>query len=283
MSDIVLFVFAGREANMRLQMQWVSRVLAQHPNVRYDVWDLTRTDADHRYLQTIAGDRITVRDDFHGGNQWTGWDDVWRWYAARTEYADTLFIKVDDDVVYFDTSRFGQFADLADTFRGQIVSALTVNNGASTPLIPELHAELPSLDLPLLDVHLSNKYADIAHTWFLEQPAVLLDRPIKPVATDDWMSINCIALSWRTLCAVAQMVTTTSPRHIAGRDWPADFSLGDEGACNMLDRIIIDGITCAHLTFGGQSASELQMDEWRSRYANLLELFTHNLVDRRPA
>lgn len=269
--NVVLFVFAGRRANMELQLRWARRVLADNPTVRYHVWDLTRNRGDHRYVQSIEGERITVRSDFYGGNQWTGWDDVWRWYAARPEYRDTLFVKVDDDVVYFDHSCWRSFVDITDTFRGRIVSALTVNNGASTPLIPGIAAGLDDLGVPLLDVHESNAYADMAHGWFFNNSAELLGRDIVPRSSEDWLSINMIGMAWHTLCCVAQMVTTPSPRHIAGRDWPADFPLGDEGACNMLPRIIVDGVVAGHLTFGPQDVSDAQADVWRAGYAALLD------------
>ncbi|MBS4102407.1 hypothetical protein [Tsukamurella paurometabola] len=268
--NVVLFCFAGRQPNMEMQLQWVEQVLRENDNVEYHVWDLTRNNPDHVFVQSISGDRVTVKDDFRGGNPCSAWDDVWKWYAARPEYRDTLFVKVDDDVVYFDASRWTDFVQAVDANRGQVVSALTVNNGASTPLIPGIEAWLTERNFPLLDVHESNEYADHAHKWFFEHHAELTDRPVEVKSTDDWVSINFIGMSWHVLCCVAQMVKTPSPAHIAGRDWRPGTKLGDEGACNMLPRLIVDGVVAGHLTFGPQKVTAVQADRWRKGYRGLV-------------
>lgn len=268
---IILFTFSGRQANVEQQLDWVQQVLDSDPRVEFHMWDLTRTHTDHHYLTTIDGDRITVNHDYFGSDPWTGWDNVWKWYANRPEYKDALFVKVDDDVVFFDTRRWHAFVDMADTFRGNIVSALTINNGASTALLDELNTERIKLGIPILDIHEHNTFADTAHNWFFDHHAEVLDRHIKPIRSDDWLSVNMIGLSWHLVCAVAQMVKTPSPRWIAGREWPTDFPLGDEGACNMLPRIIIDGITCGHLTFGPQHCTDDQQQVWRQKYREIQE------------
>ncbi|OTR07280.1 hypothetical protein B9M83_09230, partial [Mycobacteroides abscessus] len=61
MLRVILFVFAGRKANMELQVPYIKRILAEHPNVEYHVWNLARDPKDAEYLQTITGERITVR------------------------------------------------------------------------------------------------------------------------------------------------------------------------------------------------------------------------------
>lgn len=37
MLRVILFVFAGRKANMQLQVPYIKRILAEHPNVEYDI------------------------------------------------------------------------------------------------------------------------------------------------------------------------------------------------------------------------------------------------------
>lgn len=270
-TKVVLFVFAGRKANIELQLEWVDRVLTENNNVDYHIWDLSRRPSDHSYLSKISGGGITVFDQFYGYGS-DRYNDVWRWYASRSEYQDTIFIKVDDDVVYFDHTKFSDLVDAASAFKGQIVSALTINNGASTPLIEELYGEFHDLNVNLLDVHMSNKFAEMAHSWFFDNYQTLLSREVRPVRIQDWLSINCIGMTWSALCCVAQMIGTNTPSHIAGRDWPSRAVLGDEGACNIMPRIILDGVTAGHLMFGPQQVTGDQADAWRDNYNRLLSL-----------
>lgn len=66
----VVFVFAGRRANMELQLPFIRRILDAHPDVEYHVWDCAIEESDHEWLKTITGERITVWDDFYDPPQW---------------------------------------------------------------------------------------------------------------------------------------------------------------------------------------------------------------------
>lgn len=39
---VILFVFAGRRPNMELQLPFARRILEEHPNTEYHVWNLAR-------------------------------------------------------------------------------------------------------------------------------------------------------------------------------------------------------------------------------------------------
>lgn len=271
--NVILYTFWGRRCNIELQWPFIRRILDEHPNVQFDVWDLSRTAEDHDYVSTIEGERTTVRTDFYSACPWTGFNDVYHWYAQRGECRNHLFVKVDDDVVFIETHRFEQFIRTIEANRatrcGGIVSALTVNNGASTPWIPGIQAGFNHLGVPLLDVHESNAYADMCHTWFRDNWTTLLDSADSPVQTEDWLSINCIGHDWYTMNVISDMVGTVTPRTIAGRDcsqWP---QMGDEGVCNTLPRIIDRGMVVAHLTFGPQNVTDEQAALWRKAYAEV--------------
>ena len=261
-----MFVFAGRRPNLELQLPFARRILDQHPNVELHVWNLARDDADADYLQTITGDRFTVRNDFHGGCKWTGFNDVWHHYADE-QYRDHLFVKIDDDDVFFAADRFAEYLAAIDEHRGSIVSANTVNNGASTWLEPLVWRGFEALGIPLLDVHTSGEYAELAHRHFLTHWRDMVDQPDQVIPTTDWLSINCIGMDWATLTQIADAVGTPSPRHIAGRRWPRDFPLGDEGAANMLPRVIHRGFVVSHLSFGPQNLPDSTWDQLRAEYA----------------
>ena len=121
-------------------MLFYRRILDENPDTELHLWDLCRTPEDSEYLQTITGDRITVRTDFAGIPGGGAWNAVWNHYT-RPEYRHTLFVKADDDVIFWETTGFPGFVQAARNHPGHVISALTVNNGASTPHIPGIQAE----------------------------------------------------------------------------------------------------------------------------------------------
>lgn len=262
MTRVVLFVFAGRRPNMELQLPFIRRILAEHAEVSYDVWNLCRTPEDAEYVRGIEGERITVHDEYYGG----GWNDVWRHYTDRA-YRDCLFVKLDDDVVFLETARFGLFVEAIAQHRRAIVSANVVNNGACTALEPGLYAEYERLGVPLLDVHASNAYSHLAHTYFFAHQDEMLGQPVELVRSTDWLSINAVGFDYQQVCRIAAKLDLPHPAHIAGRDFDRGHRLGDEGCVNTFPRILVRGFLAGHLTFGPQHPTGKQLMYWRRGYA----------------
>lgn len=268
-ANVIIFAFHGRQANVELQMPFIRRILEEHPSATFESWNFTRTASDYAYLQTLAGDRITVRNEFHGEGL-PRWGDVFRHYA-KPEFRDTIFFKLDDDVAFLESKRFNELVAAVQAHPRTIVSAETVNNGASTPHNYDLLREFVKLQIPLLDVHLSNRFAEIAHQYFHDEWEGLIWDRVKAEPTDDWLSINAIGLDHEAIKFVGSQEGGMSLPHIAGRDWAPGSVLGDEGACNMLPRIILKGFIAAHLTFGPQVATPEQLKRWRTWYAEIAE------------
>ena len=88
--NVILFVFAGRKQNMELQLPLVRRIITEHPNVQYHVWNLSRNDDDNHYLRAIEGERITVLNDYFGIAPWLGFNAIYRHYAHNPKYRDHL-------------------------------------------------------------------------------------------------------------------------------------------------------------------------------------------------
>lgn len=270
--DVVMYTFAGRRKNMELQMPLYLRVLEENPNVVLDIWNLTKYYADNEYVKRLREpgrrlhSRIRVRDDFqHINPWWARFDPVWRYYT-KSEYQGTQFVKLDDDVVFFQAHRFADFVEAARQAPGTISSALTINNGASIRHTPGMSAPFKKLGIPLLDVHEHGEFATFSHDFALAHWDKLLHMPFKSVATKDWLSINMISYDWDTGRQVVDPLGYPPPLEIAGRTFRADSVVGDEGACNMLPRQIVKGFLAAHLTFGPQELPKEEWDLYRRRY-----------------
>lgn len=265
---MIIFEFAGRRPNMELQLPFIKRILAENPNTECHLWNLARTTADADYITNITSDRITIRHDFYTQHR-AGWNRVYHHYGSP-EYEGSVFVKLDDDIVFLETQRFTTFTKAITANPGTVLSANVINNGACTPLNPELWHQYQQLNIPLLDVHKSNQYGDNSHNHFFHHHHELLDQPIKLVPTKDWLSINAIGYDWTTAQHFARTVgTVPHPQLIAGRRFPSPWGIGDETAGNMRPRIIMDGFTACHLTFGPQHPTTQQLDTWRAEYADI--------------
>jgi hypothetical protein len=265
MPKVVLFAFWGRKRCVELQLPLIRRVLRDNPNVTFEGWNLARNPADAAYLQSLE-DEFCIRSDFY--NHPDGWNAVWRHYA-KPEYRDTLFVKIDDDMAFFEADRFGEFIALAASHPARITTAQVVNNGACTRHDPELQQRFSTLGVPLLDVHMSNEYARRCHEHFLERWEPLVGQPLEAVPCTDWLSINFIAFDWDVAKFIGDRVGGQSPLHIRGRDWPPYQILGDEGAANLCDVIVAKGYMAAHISFGPQSITDAQWDEWLTLYESV--------------
>lgn len=272
MSDrpVILFVFAGRQGNIDVNLPLLFQILEENPQVSLDLWNLCRDPADAEYLNRITGDRVRVINTFAPGTR--RMYRVWQHYT-HPRYRDHLFVKMDDDVVFIDTDKFGLFLDaiVECSDRDRLLSAEVVNNGACTPFMPELWQKFLKLDIPLLDVHESNEYAQAAHQFMFENWRELVARPVGDVADiETWLSINFIGMDWPTLCDLASRIGQRSPSLIADREWGPRTRVGDEGAANMLRRAVLPGFTVGHLGFGPQNLTEAQEQEWREQYAEIV-------------
>lgn len=266
MSDrpVILFMFAGRRQNLEVNLPQIRRILAENPDVQFDLWNLARTSDDSAYLKTIAEPRINVLNTFAGPFAFRSLNKVWQHYADP-RFRDHLFVKMDDDVVFIQTERFGEF--VAAVGDGRILTAEVVNNGACTAFMPELWQSFLGLDIPLLDVHQSNEYARLAHEFMFDNWRDLISRPTGLADVETWLSINFIGMDWQMLGEVNQQIGRPSPRRIADREWRRGSRIGDEGAANMFPRAVMTGFTTAHLGFGPQKLIARQESEWCRNYA----------------
>lgn len=264
---VIMFAFWGRRPNVELQLPFIDRILDENPHVEFHGWNLANDADDREWLRSLPNrDRFTIRNEFAGPRGQRRLNRVWHHYTAPV-FAKTLFVKVDDDVVFIQTDRFREFVAAVEGSPGKVVSALTVNNGASTPLLPELWEDFAALDIPLLDVHLSNRYAAAAHNYFFDHWRELVDQKVELAPTEDWLSINFIGMTAQVLTQISGRIGRPSPRFIAGREWDPRARLGDEGSANLWPRCILRGFAVAHLGFGPQAVGEGQATAWRDRYA----------------
>lgn len=210
-------------------------------------------------------------------------EEVYRWYAEAGErvtatsmngdvvideeispYDSTVFVKLDDDIVFIETERFGEVLDLLAAKPTAVVSANVVNNVVSAKHDPDLRVRVerqfrPQTFKSWFDLHADHKFARTSHDWFLTS-ALGIDGPLDEYGPTKFErclpgekpSINFIAMHYPTLKRVNKVVQEFHDR------------LGDEGAINhnFLPWITVS-FHVAHLYFGPQ---RIHMDDCIEAY-----------------
>ena len=271
MSKVVIFTFAGRRANLELQLPFIRRILAEHSRVEYHIWDLSRTLEDHLWLRTIEGDRIVLHNEFYGSKKpHRRFKDVYSHYTHPV-YRDTVFVKIDDDIVFIEVGRFDDLIAAVRANPDAIVSANVINNGACALLDARLCRDLPRMDSVPLEAYLSAEFARVSHEYFFKWWAYLLEGPVTAYLVDDWLSINFIGYTWDMGRKLHDLLQGPTPDVIAGFPFGPSARMGDEGAVNLLPRVILSGMMAAHLTYGPQDKQMTadELDGLRKRYADI--------------
>lgn len=276
---VVLFLFGGRRGNLEVNLPLIRQILDQNPHVTFHLWNLARLHADSEYIRTIGGDRIKVFNQWSGMGAIRNMPRVWHHYT-NPAFRDSLFVKMDDDVVFVQTEKFDSFVGAIESNPGKILSAEVVNNGACTQFMSKLWDGFLQLGVPLLDVHESNEYARLAHQFMFDEWRQLVNRSIGLVDVNTWLSINLIGMDWQTLRQMEAKIGGRSPLRIADRDIRPGSRVGDEGAANMLDRAVLRGFTAAHLGFGPQKLTEDQECEWRESYRQISQQYLKGVAER---
>jgi hypothetical protein len=269
LSKTILFIFAGRRANLELQRPFLDRIVREHPGIFVEIWNCTQNAEDNAYVRASGKGtrRIVVRNDYHGIPVGKAWNEIYRHYG-QPKYKGCRFIKADDDIVFIQTNNLAHFLDSIDSNPHAVCSAYVINNGASCAADPPLYSQLRQLRTPLLNVHLSPQFAYMSHQYFLDNALDIIERPVQWQPTKEWLSINFIGYDYDMARKFARLLETPSPRVIAGRHFRGRATLGDEGMVNTLPRIIVTGFTVAHLTFGPQERKDPKMfKDLRAHYA----------------
>jgi hypothetical protein len=293
---LVLFVFAGRRQNMDVQMPYLLAVLDEYPQAELHLWDLTRDERDQRWLRQWdgqSGGQIKVISHLHTGHpirctnpqgrpgrrfrcsclrHKPPYERPYQWYAMQPQIPNTVYVKIDDDVLFLETDRFDDLiAPLAEN-PNRIISANVVNNAVCAKYEPELVERFPFMAdprKPLGDkmwwaMHIEPKFAQTSHDWFFDEiqmptegyPQYIRTRPGEAV------SINCVAFTHDTM------------RRLAAA-FEHDIRLGDEGVIDQMLPWICRTFRAAHLTFGPQDQKMTagELDKIRTRYMDLRKVY----------
>lgn len=268
---VIMFCFGGRRANLELQLPFIRELLGAYPELEYHLWNTAKDPNDAAWMQGADEDhpRFHVRNEFSELPTGKAWNEIYRYYAGP-EFEGCLFVKLDDDVVFIETGRFDHFLWSIRGTPGSVITAKVVNNGACGQFFPSINELVRKrLRIRLLDVHMKPDYAKGCHELFLDNWQDFTRETLFDQEITDWLSINFIGYNHDMAVKIAGLLETPAPRRIAGRLFTKpNAKLGDEGLVNTLPRIMLNGFTVCHLTFGPQERRmrPAEWDELRKRY-----------------
>ena len=230
---LIIFVFAGREYCMELQLPYILKILNEYPNSEYHIWNFARNENDNQYLNTLPSrhDRIKIFNDHYEGpnsiKECTKrrnhicycekcrigkWSEPYKFYSSD-EYIDCLFLKLDDDIVYIDLDGFNPYLKTINNNPECVISANVINNGVCAHFDPIIKEKVILNKLILKENNLNKwftlcdnyDFLNISHDMFLSKECTKADNVI--VFTNSKISINTIGFKHNTMCEVGRTLS----------------------------------------------------------------------------
>lgn len=299
---IVIFCFAGRRKYLEIQKQYIFEILNRYSNVEYHLWNFCRNSDDDKYVRALAEQhsQIKIFNQFYeGDNKNTKcikavgiictctkcrvgkWTEPYKEYSKSDEYRSATFVKVDDDVLFIDTKRFGKLVNAIRTSPHLITSAFVINNGLcaqSNEQYRKLVIESGSLKYGMskprggrlrylitsfqrfLGYTPTNKdwwylctkvdFFNLSHEYFLDRSNEILsqDSKLLPLPQSRF-SINAIGFNWDVVSKISGMFGELE-------------SMNDEELISNNFKIQVENsVVCSHFHFADQRAQITDADE----------------------
>ena len=288
-TKIILFIFAGRKKFFEIQKYYIGKILNDFEEAELHLWNFCRNDADNNYLQELSKElpRTRIFNQYYEGtnpifecSKEVGvlcgctkcrvgkWSEPYKFYASAYKDHQVLYVKLDDDIVFIDTSRFKDFIKEARDQPNVVVSANVINNGVCAKLNHDLSGIAVSQNFIQTDDPLSwwllctnADYFRFAHEYFLRNFDAVTKEALEPIL------IPRIRFSINTL-SFSNHVMQTIAHHLG-----SDTSCNDEHIISTFcDIIILRGFATAHFHYSDQRSTiqDAEEDYFLDRYQNLL-------------
>ena len=258
-------VFAGRRANLEIQFRYIDKLLEMGLIHEVHLWDFTRNAEDAAYLKKISKYQV-----FHVDNK-DSWGEYYSYYGAfkAKANADCVVIKADDDIVYVDVDKFGDFIKHVKSTAFRDAGSLyafpsIVNNGVTSHHQQQYSKYYGSIGVLPYDPFFGRLVCDGAlatkvHTHFLNYiESYKGDERVLKHKIGDRISINFFAINGRDLHVFLDI--GWDDEHDVSVTVPKRYGRGAE---------IYMGFIVAHLGFAPQRKTGLEEDKLRKRYKKI--------------
>jgi hypothetical protein len=125
--NVILWVPAGRQRYMELLIPHLIKNIEYVDEIH--LWRNTRNDSDARYLESLANVHPKIKIREHGRQEYKGKVEYLRFVYPEYKESNTVYIKVDDDVVYIEPNKLKSFIEFRiNNPQYFLVYPMTVNN-----------------------------------------------------------------------------------------------------------------------------------------------------------
>ncbi|CAM4203101.1 hypothetical protein NONI108955_14350 [Nocardia ninae] len=197
-----------------------------------------------------------------------GWGQVYDLYSAHAQYyADSVFLKCDDDIVYLQLDKLADFLRFRiDQQRYFLVTANVVNNNVCAYYQQQsgaIPASLMTLELPpggfRGSLWESPELATRLHNHFLDNPDAFEQNSTAPIFWSERLSINFVAWLGRDLSYMSAISGDGDDERILSVDIPSYLKRPN---------CIYPGFVASHLSYFSQEAA-MDTAALMSRYRRL--------------
>lgn len=237
LKNIILICFAGRKKYLDIQIKYILKLLNENCSMEYHLWNFSRNHQDNIYLQGLVKlhDRIKIFNDYYEGdnknltcNKKVGvicncikcrvgkWSEPYKFYKNKI-YENSIFIKLDDDIVYMTINKINYFIECIKNNPNKIVSSNVINNSICAIYNEEIKKKL--FDNNLINYNSSfrdywfkltiNKlFFNLSHDYFIEKfnnNNLNLENTL--IYTNKTrFSINNIGFTYDVMCKIANLL-----------------------------------------------------------------------------
>lgn len=119
---IILTCFAGRKYNLEILLKYVEKLFNQGSIDEFHLWNFTRNEEDEKYIKSLSTKYKIITP-----NNKDKWNEYYEYYKKIKD--NDIIIKIDDDILFIDTSTFDEFIEIVKNEKCLAVFPSIINNG----------------------------------------------------------------------------------------------------------------------------------------------------------
>jgi hypothetical protein len=299
MNKIIIFCFAGRKKYLDIQLVYILNLLKKNPNIEYHLWNFSRNKDDNNYLQEVVNlhNQIKLFNNFYEGdniniicNKRVGiicscikcrvgkWTEPYKYYSNK-KYENTIFIKLDDDIVFISIDKINNFIETITNNPNQIISSNVINNGVCSFYNENIKKMV--IDSAILNNNSSlndfwylctNKnFFNLSHDYFINEfnknNLKLCNLEEKKISIERTrFSINTIGFTYDIMCKITDLLGN-------------QIGMNDEELISRnFDILICNTFLNVHFHFSDQRVNII--DEEESKYLILYKNISNQFISR---
>ena len=289
MTKLIIVCFAGRKKYLDIQLVYILTLLQKHPNIEYHLWNFSRNNDDNSYLQELVNlhERIKLFNEFYEGDNVNNicckqvgvicsctkcrvgkWSEPYKHYSNAL-YKNTIFIKIDDDVVFISIDKIKLFVETIINNPNQIISSNMINNGVCAFYDKNIKQMVVDRNILYTNSSISDfwflctnkEFFNLSHDYFINEYSQnnlsLKDETIRVDKTR--FSINTIGFTHEIMCKISDLLVD-------------EIGINDESVISFnFDILICNAFLNVHFHFSDQrvNITDEEEEKYLILYTNL--------------